>query len=65
MKKEFQVDSTEFKRVGSFVSTGAANGREVWMDSDGALFYFSDGGTKMPVSEIAKIKLEDLIIRID
>jgi len=47
------------------VSTGVANGREVWMDSERALFYFSDGGTKMPVSDVAKIKLEDLIIRID
>jgi len=35
------------------------------MDSERALFYFSDGGTKMPVSDVAKIKLEDLIIRID
>ncbi len=48
-KKECQPD---WIKVGSFVSKGAADGREVWKDSKNDLFFFSDGGTILYIKEL-------------
>ena len=48
--------------MGIFVSNGVANGRAIWKNHDNKLYHFSDGGTKMLVSDIAKINYDDLII---
>ena len=47
------------------MSNGAANGRQVWEGPHGGLFHFSDGGSKIAVSDKAKIKYDDLIIKLD
>jgi hypothetical protein len=66
LKKEFAPPSKEnFKRVGSMVSKGVANGREVWEEllAPGVQFFFSDGGTKIHVSNRAMILFDDLLIK--
>ncbi len=47
------------------VSKGVANGREVWEEllAPGVQFFFSDGGTKIHVSNRAMILFDDLLIK--
>jgi len=57
-------DSTKFERVGTFVSKGIANGREVWKGPQGCLYHFSDGGSKISIPEKSQIKFDDLILKV-
>jgi hypothetical protein len=50
----------KYKHIGTFVSNGVANGRLVWLGPKNVLYHFSDGGTRMVVSEKAIIKYDDL-----
>ena len=59
------MNSGEYTRAGTFISNGIANGRQVWKGLDNEFYIFSDKGKNILVSDKAKIKYDDLIIKQD